>query len=109
MKGIRFFTATVMFLVMAAGMAYATPSTQIWIPSTDVQPYKKVHFGMDSYIKTESQDGVYEATVTNYGLTVGVLPFEKVQAEVGVDYRDIGGAHDYPLYFNAKVGTPEGS
>ena len=26
--------------IAASGAALATPSTQIWIPSTDIQPYK---------------------------------------------------------------------
>jgi len=45
------------------------------------------------------------------GVTVGVLPFEKLQMEVGVDYIRYGAAayDDNPVYFNAKLGTPEGS
>jgi hypothetical protein len=96
-------------LVLFAGNAFATPSTQIWIPSTDIQAFKKVHLGLDTYIKTQSQDGTTEPTVTNVGVTVGVLPFEKVQMEVGIDYRDTGGEHTYPLLFNAKIGVPEGA
>jgi hypothetical protein len=95
-------------LILTAASVYATPSTQIWIPSTDIQAFKKVHLGLDTYIKTESQDnGTTEPTVLNAGLTVGVLPFEKVQMEIGIDYRDAGGEHTYPLLFNLKVGTPE--
>jgi hypothetical protein len=96
-------------LVLIAGKAFATPSTQIWIPSTDIQPFKKVHFGLDTYIKTQSQDGTTEPTVTNAGLTVGVLPLEKIQLEIGIDYRDAGGEHTYPLLFNTKIGVPEGA
>ncbi len=94
-------------VLLSVSFAHATPSTHIWIPSTDIQPYKKIHFGLDTYIKTQRVDGDKEPTVTNAGLTVGILPFEKVQAEIGVDYRDIGGDHRYPLYFNAKIGIPE--
>jgi hypothetical protein len=44
------------------------------------------------------------------GPTVGVLPFEKVQAEVGFDLIYNGSAYDaYPFYGHAKLGTPEGS
>lgn len=109
MKRLRLVALTTIMGIVMAGIAYATPSTQIWIPSTDIQPYKKVHFGLDTYIKTQSIDGTKEPTVTNAGLTVGVLPFEKFQMEVGIDYRDFGGALDttYPLLFNAKIGTPE--
>jgi len=30
---------------LTATIASATPSTQIWIPSTDIQPYKTGRFG----------------------------------------------------------------
>lgn len=93
-------------LVLAAGLAFATPSTQIWIPSTDIQKFKTFHFGMDSYVTAGEDTGL---TTTVFGLTAGVLPFEKVQAEVGIDYKDFSGSHADPLYFNAKVATPEGS
>lgn len=106
-------TAMVLGLVLLAGTAaFATPSTQIWIPSTDIQPYKKLHFGFDHYIKMEKADGTREANVINNGLTLGVLPFEKVQMEVGIDQRSYGvepGTDSTPFYFNAKIGTPEGS
>ncbi len=108
MKCFKLLVWGVIVMTVMSGMAQATPSTQIWIPSTDVQAFKVVHFGFDTYIKTESQDnGVTEPTVTNLGLTAGVLPWQKLQMEVGVDYRDVGGNHTYPLLFNAKFGTPE--
>lgn len=107
MKRLKLFSAFVIAISLISGVAYATPSTHIWIPSSDIQPYKTVHFGADTYIKTAGQDGVTEPTVTNLGLTVGVLPWEKFQMEIGLDYRDIGGNHTYPMLFNAKIGTPE--
>lgn len=107
MKVLKLSVIVITVLALVSGIASATPSTQIWIPSTDIQPYKKVHFGLDTYIKTASQDGGTEPTVTNLGLTVGVLPFEKIQMEIGIDYRDTGGTHDYPVLFNAKAGVPE--
>ena len=39
-----------------------------------------------------------------------MLPFEAVQMEIGVDYLDGGlnsAADKHPVYFNAKLGTPE--
>lgn len=90
--------------------AFATPSTQIWIPSTDIQPFKKVHFGFDQYIKYRKTDETTrEANVINNGITVGLLPFEKFQMEAGVDVRHLG-VQPYdssPVYFNAKAGVPE--
>ncbi|BCG48274.1 hypothetical protein GEOBRER4_n3157 [Citrifermentans bremense] len=107
---------TIKTLVMAtaltmatAATAMATPSTQIWIPSTDVQGYKSLHLGIDNYTRTSNNSAV--SHVNDLGLTAGVLPFEKVQGEVGIDYITNGnnGYDSQPLYFNAKLGTPEGS
>lgn len=112
-KKIRAALAFVMVLA-ASTAAFATPSTQIWIPSTDIQPFATGHLGIDSYIRT-SKDPNYGDTKTpnvyDLGLTVGVLPFEKLQMEVGVDYMVNGTqpADNNPLYFNAKLGIPEGS
>ena len=91
------------FLIMTMyNFVSATPSTQIWMPSTDIQGYLNPHFGWDVYL-TNTGNG----TVSNGGVTMGVLPFKKVGMEVGIDYRDISGDHQYPVYFNAKVGLPE--
>jgi len=96
---------------LTAAVAFATPSTQIWIPSTDVQAYKTFHLGFDTYIRANSNDdGSRTAPVVVIGPTVGVLPFQKIQAELGFDVISGGGDLDkYPLYFHGKVGTPEDS
>lgn len=89
--------------------AFATPTTHIWSPSTDVQPYGVGHVTADAYVPTEkdSQDA-RPNTVTNFGLTFGLLPFDKIQAEAGFDHIAGYGALDsYPIYFNWKLGTPE--
>ncbi len=97
-------------IVALGGSAlFATPSTQIWIPSTDIQGFGVFHLGWDSYIKTQSFSGIYEPTVANGGITMGVLPLKKIGLEIGVDYRDINANHQYPVYINAKLGTPEGA
>lgn len=90
---------------------FATPSTQIWSPSTDVQPYKVWHLGLDSYTRTTSK-GAVPNNVYDAGLTIGVLPYEKVQLETGIDYLETGtnsSADRSPIYFNAKLGVPEGT
>ena len=99
-------------IVVALGGSalFATPSTQIWIPSTDIQGLGVFHLGWDTYIKTKSPGdlGFYEGTVTNGGITVGVLPLSKLGLEIGVDYRDMPLPYrDYPMFLNAKLGTPE--
>jgi len=97
--------------ITTTGIAMATPSTQIWIPSTDIQAFKTLHLGIDNYTRTSSGGSDIRPNVYDLGLTAGVLPFEKVQAEVGIDYISYGiDSYDSnPLYFNAKVATPEGS
>lgn len=95
-----------LLLLASATAALATPSTQIWIPSTDVQKFGTGHLGIDNYVVTEG-DG---SPIYDLGLTFGVLPTEKVQMEIGADYIVNGsGADDYPYYFNAKLATPEES
>src|SRR5512138_258105 len=72
--------------VAAAGAALATPSTQIWIPSTDIQAYKTLHLGIDNYFRAsgvpKATSATRDANVMDVGLTAGVLPFDKLQMEV---------------------------
>jgi hypothetical protein len=93
--------------------AWATPSTQIWIPSTDIQPYGDMHLGLDNYFRASDHGyltpGTRDPNVFDGGLTIGVLPFDLIQMEVGADYVSYGNAYDAnPYYFNAKLGIPEG-
>lgn len=83
--------------------SYATPSTHIWAPSTDIQAYGVAHLTSDIYIPVKKLGGARQGTITNLGLTAGVLPYEKVGLEVGFDHIE----GQYPLYLNAKLGIPE--
>ena len=47
-------------LLFGTALAHATPSTQIWIPSTDIQAFGVPHFGFDTYIRT-SDHGYFAA------------------------------------------------
>lgn len=100
-----------LILVFSRSLAYATASTHVWSPSTDVQAYKKWHITFDFYVPTESDvNGARPNTITNLGLTAGVLPFKKLNAEVGFDHKSgYGDLDDYPWYFNTKMGIPEDS
>ena len=92
------------------GTASATPSTHIWSPSTDVQGYGLFHLTADMYlpVKADKEADVRPNTVTNLGLTVGVLPYEKLNLEVGFDHiAGYGDLDNHPMYFNAKAGIPE--
>ena len=95
-------------LVLAADAAHATSSSTVWTPiSPDIQPFGVCHLGVDNYftVFTDAADGAGDFP-TDAGLTVGVLPFEKFQMEVGVDLLE---PSDDPVFFNAKMGAPEGA
>jgi len=101
--------STFLFLLLTS-ISFATPSTQIWNPSTDTQPFGTYHLGFDGYLRTDSHP--IAANMYDAGVTAGVLPWKKLQAEVGVDYmwtapHSVSNA--YPVYFNAKLTTPEDS
>jgi len=98
-------------LFTVANVTKATPSTIIWIPSVDFQGFNSWHLGIDNYIRAQKDNGVRGAGIYDFGLNVGVLPFKNFQAEVGIDYLSMGDNvyDDHPVYFNAKVGFPEGA
>jgi hypothetical protein len=70
-KMTKIFMLAMSLVVVTCGAALATPSTQIWIPSTDIQAYKTLHLGIDNYIRT-SKDGGFP-NFYDIGLTAGVL------------------------------------
>ncbi len=100
-------TAVILTLVLTGSVFVgATPSTIIWIPSVDLQPYSVFHLGIDNYF-TFFKKGIGEGGVafpTDMGLTVGILPLSDIQAEVGFDLFEP--THS-PWAFNAKIGIPE--
>jgi hypothetical protein len=67
---------SVLFLVNVC-FVNATPSTQIWIPSTDVQPFLKPHLGWDVYLNPYGS-----GLLSNGGITIGVLPFNKIGGRI---------------------------
>ena len=106
MKKLSVLTVTLVSLFLLSGFAYATPSTTYWTPMTlDIQPYGVLHLGVDNYFTVfRKADNGGASFPTDFGLTMGVLPFEKLQMEVGLDLLE---SSNYPLYFNTKIGTPE--
>ena len=87
-----------------AGAALATPSGQIWIPSTDAKGFKELNISIDNYVRfSDAADA--GTNFYNAGVTVGVLPFEKFKLEVGVDFLTDGNNSveaQHPIYFNFK-------
>jgi len=94
---------------MPGARAWATASTHIWTPSTDVQPFNVWHVTSDLYLALERDAaGGRIPTVTNLGITVGVLPTRRLNVEVGFDHKSgLGTLDDYPMYGNVKIGVPE--
>jgi hypothetical protein len=89
-----------------AEAARATPSTTFYTSATTyVQPFLVPHITYDTYFNGK---GAYPIDT---GLTMGVLPFEKFQAEVGIDaflpYKGFFADPAGPLFLNAKLGLPE--
>ena len=87
--------------ITIAGVARATPSTTYWAPSTTyVQPFGVPHLTYDSYFRKNASYPLIT------GVTIGVLPFDKLQLEVGYDL--LLPSHDPVLFLlNAKLGMPE--
>ena len=96
------------WMLIPAG-ADATPTTTFWSPATaSCQARSVPHITYDTYFGKGPAAGSPGAP--NYpidtGLTVGVLPFDKIQAEVGFDL--LLPTQD-PFYLNFKACTPESS
>ena len=95
--------AVLVAMLVGALAARATPSTTYWTPATTyVQPYLVPHITYDTYF---GEPGAYPIDT---GLTIGFLPYEKLQGELGFDlfYPAKGKS---ALLLNAKLGVPEGA
>lgn len=97
----RVLAATI--VALAAARASATPSTTFWTPATTyTQPYLVPHLTYDTYVAEQGM------LANDYGLTMGILPFEKLQAEIGFDVFYPGYTQN-GFYLNGKVTLPEGA
>ncbi|MGB9736540.1 MAG: hypothetical protein ACP5JP_08835 [bacterium] len=107
MKQINFVKFMILIIMLGtATRVFATPSTTYWTPDVmDIQAYGIPHLGIDNYFTIDNRANGGSAFPTDLGLTMGVLPFDKIQMEVGVDAME---PSPYPYMFNAKIGTPEG-
>jgi hypothetical protein len=100
--------AVLVALATASGAAHATSSSTIWTNMTpDIQSFGVFHLGVDNYftVGRDADDGAGDFP-TDVGLTVGILPFQKLQMEVGIDVLE---PSDYPFSGNFKLGAPEGA
>ncbi|HTE53937.1 MAG TPA: hypothetical protein VK698_23945, partial [Kofleriaceae bacterium] len=93
-------------LLASPAPAHATPSTVYWAPSTPaVQGAGVLHLTYDTYF---ASSGLYPVDV---GATIGVLPWQGLQLELGADllYPTSDGEDglSVPVYFNGKLGAPQ--
>jgi hypothetical protein len=66
--------ALVLFLVLLAGTAFATPSTTYWTPDVmDIQPYKVVHLGIDNYSITTRPSSHNPQDGPTPGINLGIF------------------------------------
>lgn len=86
--------------------ANATSSSTLWTNTTpDIQGFGVVHLGVDNYFTVGKHGGEGAGDFpTDVGFTVGILPWQRIQMEVGVDLLE---PSDAPLSFNFKLGAPE--
>ena len=82
-------------------MASATPSTTYWAPSVATCQAKGV-----PQITYDTYSGKDSAYPIDTGLTIGILPGDKVQAEIGYDVL-LPGANPTQFYVNGKICIPE--
>ncbi len=103
----RAFILSTVGFAAAPSLGLATPSTTYWAPSTaSCQARGVPHLTYDTYFGKGPAAGSQGAP--NYpidtGLTVGFLPFDKLQGEVGFDL--LLPTQD-PFLLNAKLCVPE--
>jgi hypothetical protein len=75
-----------------------------------VQPFTSFHLNSDVYFRARAEpNGATKPPFYWLGPTVGILPWEKLHAEVGFDlwFQGVADLDTYPVYFHGKVGSPE--
>ncbi len=125
MKKLSIALMVLLISMLSFNLLYATPTTLIWAPSTDIQPYKKIHLGYDLYapIEGKNANGQHNYVLQVWGPTFSLLsdnpednllgkvwkPLGKIMAETGVDYKKgLGSFYDStPWYFHFKLGVAE--
>jgi hypothetical protein len=110
-KGLWISAVIVTAIALVPSLALATPSTTYWAPSTATcQAAGVPHITYDTYYGkgTPPPGAGAPAYPIDTGLTMGVIPSSKIQAEVGYDAL-LPSSNPIFLFLNAKLCTPEGS
>lgn len=89
--------------LLVARPAWSTPSTVFWTPATTyTQPFLVPHLTYDSYVSEKS------FIPNDYGLTMGLSPSDKIQAEAGFDVFQPGKFQDL-FQINGRLTLAEGA
>jgi hypothetical protein len=108
---VRQFAVTLACLAVGGATAFATPSTTYWAPSIATCQARNVpHITYDTYYGkgTAPPNSGAPTYPIDTGLTMGVLPWDKLQAEVGYDVL-LPSCDPVYFFLNGKVCTPESS
>src|SRR5262245_11327773 len=100
-----------LFSLIGAHIASATPSSTFWAPSVATCQAKYVpHISYDTYYgRGTPPPGLGAPTYPiDTGLTMGILPWNKVQSEVGYDTL-FPSSNPVFFFLNGKLCTPESS
>jgi hypothetical protein len=111
LRVIRWSVMTLAAVAMATATASATPSATFWAPSVATCQAKYVpHVTYDTYYGkgTPPPGAGAPAYPIDTGLTMGVLPWNKLQGEIGYDLL-LPSSHPVFFFLNAKICTPESS
>jgi len=98
----KLLTAVFCLTIGAISTVSASPSTQIWNPSTDIQETKKFHLNIDNYVN-DTMSQYY------FGIEYGLCKNFELGFDINENqYSGLTQANQYPLYFNGKYALPEG-
>ena len=111
MKLTRILVAASAIVALASSAALALPTGQIWIPSPDAKGFGDVTLNVISVQRFSPKSNAGPSTY-DIGAIVGVSPLEALKVEIGIDYITTNLQNDnaydnHPVYFNAKLATPE--
>lgn len=106
----KLFATLAVLMQVSAGSLWAGATAHISGPSEDFQAYLGPALTVAINMAGEKAAGARPSTLTGFGVIMGVLPGSLINGEVGADYKSCGDpADDNPVYFNAKLGFPEGA
>ena len=119
MKIVRLLILALFLTLFLTPDAIASPSREVFIPSTDSMDFLKIRGDLITYFRSSpdkkavqgplASSGDRDPGIILLGGSVGVLPFDTVRGEIGIEYTGSGAdvAESSPVTFNVKVSIPQ--